>query len=107
MQINYKIFKFTIEAETQINLPDFKGSAFRGGFGNVFRKITCVLKRFDCIECPLKNRCIYAYVFETVGSCEAEIFNMHNTKKFHIHLFLSLLMKRKINFYPGKKFILM
>ena len=57
MQINYKIFKFTIEAETQINLPDFKGSAFRGGFGNVFRKITCVLKRFDCIECPLKNRC--------------------------------------------------
>jgi CRISPR-associated endoribonuclease Cas6 len=103
MQINYKILKFTTEAETQINLPDFKGSAFRGGFGNVFRKITCVLKRFDCIECPLKNRCIYAYVFETVGNSEAEIFNMHKYEKIPHPFIFEPPDEKKNKFLPGEK----
>lgn len=103
MQINYKILNFTVEAETQINLPDFKGSAFRGGFGNVFRKITCVLKRFDCVECPLKKRCIYAYVFETVGDNEAEIFNMHKYEKIPHPFIFEPPNEKKNTFLPEEK----
>lgn len=103
MQINYKILHFTVQAETQINLPDFKGSAFRGGFGNVFRKITCVLKRFDCVECPLKSRCIYAYVFETVGNSEAKIFNMNKYEKVPHPFVFEPPYERKNTFLSGEK----
>ncbi|GAB5046954.1 CRISPR system precrRNA processing endoribonuclease RAMP protein Cas6 [Thermodesulfovibrio sp. TK110] len=97
MQINYKVLDFTIKAETEIKLPDFKGSAFRGGFGNVFRQITCVLKRYNCVECPLKAKCIYAYVFETVSDGTADFFNMHKYEKVpHPFVFEPPLNRKKI-----------
>ncbi|MEJ5227397.1 CRISPR system precrRNA processing endoribonuclease RAMP protein Cas6 [Thermodesulfovibrio sp.] len=81
MIIPYQKFKFIMEAIEEIHLPYYKGSAFRGGFGNVFRKITCALKRQDCSECLLKSRCIYSYVFETSPSESSQIFNMQNYEK--------------------------
>lgn len=81
MIIPYQKFKFVMEAIDEIHLPYYKGSAFRGGFGNVFRKITCALKRQDCSECLLKSRCIYAYVFETFPSESSQIMNMHKYEK--------------------------
>lgn len=81
MIIPYQKFKFVMEAIEEIHLPYYKGSAFRGGFGNVFRKITCALKRQDCSECLLKSRCIYAYVFETFPSESSQIMNMHKYEK--------------------------
>ncbi|MCS7214794.1 MAG: CRISPR system precrRNA processing endoribonuclease RAMP protein Cas6 [Thermodesulfovibrio sp.] len=81
MIINYQKFKFIMEAIEEIHLPYYKGSAFRGGFGNVFRKITCILKKQDCTECLLKSRCIYAYVFETFPSSSAQIMNMQKYEK--------------------------
>lgn len=103
MQINYKILEFTIKAETELKLPDFKGSAFRGGFGNVFRQITCVLKRYDCVECPLKAKCIYAYVFETVSDGAADFLNMHKYERVpHPFVFEPPLSKKKI-FLPGQE----
>jgi len=81
MIIPYQKFKFIMEAVEEIHLPYYKGSAFRGGFGNVFRKITCALKRLDCSECLLKSRCIYSYVFETSPSESSQIMNMHKYEK--------------------------
>lgn len=52
-------------------LPQYKGSAFRGGFGHVFRKVACPLR---CREgCQLPANCIYAYVFETPPPAESRI----------------------------------
>lgn len=65
MIIRYQKFNFTIEATEPIGLPYYKGSTFRGGFGNAFKRVVCALKRNDCSECLLKTRCVYAYIFET------------------------------------------
>lgn len=81
MQIPYQKYAFRIEAIEEIHLPYYKGSTFRGGFGNMFRKIVCALRRQDCIDCMLKSRCIYAYVFETPSNEGAEIMNMHKYEK--------------------------
>lgn len=103
MQINYKVLEFAIKAETELKLPDFKGSAFRGGFGNVFRQITCVLKRYDCVECPLKAKCIYAYVFETVSDGAADFLNMHKYEKVpHPFVFEPPLSRQKV-FQPEEE----
>lgn len=48
-----------------LEFPVFKGSVFRGNFGNVFRKIVCLYRENDCSECLLKHRCAYAYIFDT------------------------------------------
>jgi len=58
-------FTFLLKAQELINLPVYKGSTFRGAFGHTFRKIVCVLKKDDCSQCLLKEKCIYSYVFET------------------------------------------
>lgn len=81
MQIPYQKFTLTIEAIEEIHLPYYKGSTFRGGFGNMFRRIVCALKRQDCIGCLLKSRCIYAYVFETSPAEGSDIMNMHKYEK--------------------------
>mgnify|MGYP001059926072 CR=1 FL=1 len=65
MVIRYAKYQFTIKALASLILPPYKGSTFRGGFGNAFKKVVCALKRIDCKDCLLKTRCIYAYIFET------------------------------------------
>ena len=64
---NFKISKFiiTIDPLEEIILPKYKGSTFRGAFGNVFRRVVCINKISDCVGCFLKEKCIYSYIFET------------------------------------------
>lgn len=76
MNINYLKTSFTIEAIDSLMLPYFKGSTFRGGFGNAFRRVVCALKKKDCKECLLKTRCIYAYIFETAPPEGTQIMGM-------------------------------
>ena len=59
-------FKFLLEAAETLHLPEYKGSALRGGFGHAFRKVVCVDKsRQDCGECLLVQQCAYSRIFET------------------------------------------
>lgn len=81
MQIPYQKFTLTLEAIEELHLPYYKGSTFRGGFGNIFRRIACVLRLQDCLDCMLKSRCIYAYVFETSSNEGADIMNMHKYER--------------------------
>ncbi len=46
-------------------LPVFKGSTFRGVFGVALKKVLCALKRQECPQCLLRERCVYSLVFET------------------------------------------
>jgi len=80
MKITYIKTNFLIKPEDELRLPYFKGSGFRGAFGNVFRKIACALKRSDCENCMLKNSCVYAYVFETPPPTNRYILNMGKYK---------------------------
>jgi len=77
MIIRYQKYNFTIEASEPLLLPDYKGSTFRGAFGNAFKRVVCALKRNDCRECLLKTRCVYVYVFETSPPEGTEIMGMN------------------------------
>lgn len=80
MKITYLKTLFKIKALEELNLPYFKGSTFRGVFGNTFKKIACVLKTQVCEECILKNSCVYSYIFETPPPSDKTIFNMSKYK---------------------------
>lgn len=58
-------FHFILRAKEPIFLPPYKGSALRGGFGNSFRKVCCVVRNQECQSCSLNQSCAYAYIFET------------------------------------------
>jgi CRISPR-associated endoribonuclease Cas6 len=64
---NFKIssYQFHIKPLDHLTLPLYKGATFRGGFGYAFRKVVCSTHQQNCIECLLKDKCIYAYIFET------------------------------------------
>jgi len=81
MIVQYQKFNFTIEAKEPLILPHYKGSTFRGGFGNVFKQVICVLKKKDCKDCLLKTRCVYIYVFETTPLGDAQIMNMNKYER--------------------------
>jgi len=61
----YGNYTFACHFETDAVLPAYKGSTFRGAFGMALKRVVCVLKRQECPECLLKERCLYTCVFET------------------------------------------
>lgn len=61
----YGNYRFNCRFEGDAELPVFKGSTFRGVFGHALKRAVCALKRQDCPECILRERCLYTRVFET------------------------------------------
>jgi hypothetical protein len=66
-------FVFQIVAKEELNLPAYKGSAFRGLFGHSLRKVVCVTQMIDCRDCMLRDNCAYAYIFETANSRDEHV----------------------------------
>lgn len=64
----YGKYQFLCSLENEASLPFYKGSTFRGIFGRALKKVVCALKRQECDQCLLKQRCLYALVFETSES---------------------------------------
>jgi CRISPR-associated endoribonuclease Cas6 len=58
-------FIFTAKAITTLKLPQYKGSTFRGGFGQNLKRTVCINKDDECSQCILHQNCIYTYIFET------------------------------------------
>lgn len=79
MRVDCKSFIFKIKAKDIIVLPSYKGSTFRGGFGNAFRRVVCALKKSDCGDCLLKERCIYSYIFETPPPSQTKVMTKYTT----------------------------
>lgn len=57
--------KFYLKTIEPIILNKFKGFTLRGGFGYIFKKTVCINFSRECEKCILKNKCAYAYIFET------------------------------------------
>lgn len=76
MKIPYLKINFTIQADEDLFLPQFKGSTFRGVFGSTFKKLVCAIKGEICTRCLLKKTCIYAYIFETAAEEGQEVMNI-------------------------------
>jgi len=69
-------YHFRLRALEETRLPRYKGGTLRGGFGNVFKRAICAYRDWraqDCPACPLRDRCAYAYIFETLPPAEVEI----------------------------------
>jgi len=66
-------FVFTIVAKDELNLPAYKGSAFRGLFGHSLRKVVCVTQMLECRDCMMRDNCAYAYIFETANSRDEHV----------------------------------
>lgn len=81
MIIPYQKFSIKIKALDDLFLPNYKGSTFRGGFGNAFKRVVCPLKEQQCNECPLREKCVYFYVFETSPDENSMILNMNKYEK--------------------------
>jgi hypothetical protein len=64
----YGNYLFSCIFEDEAVLPCYKGSTFRGVFGQALKKVVCALKKEDCSECLLEHKCIYSQVFETPSS---------------------------------------
>jgi CRISPR-associated endoribonuclease Cas6 len=77
VRIGYQTFTFSLEAKDILLLPSYKGSTLRGGFGNAFRRIVCALKKTDCSDCILKEKCVYSYVFETPPPADTKIMKKY------------------------------
>ncbi len=57
------LFEFTIQALNTIEFASFNGSALRGGFGDVLRKLTCHTGLADCSTCPSFRDCPFTRIF--------------------------------------------
>ncbi len=60
----YERFRFFIRITSRTILPPYKGSVFRGAFGNAFRKAVCIQRTGDCSACVAASRCLYRLCFE-------------------------------------------
>jgi hypothetical protein len=61
----YGRYIFSIQFEDNVILPAYKGSTFRGVFGHALKAVVCAVKRQDCHDCLIREKCIYHYTFET------------------------------------------
>ncbi|GAB5045822.1 CRISPR system precrRNA processing endoribonuclease RAMP protein Cas6 [Thermodesulfovibrio sp. TK110] len=104
MKIFYQKYTFYIKAIDPLYLPYYKGSTFRGGFGNVFRKVACPLRLMDCKECIMKQQCVYSYIFETYPAENSIILNMNKYEKIP-HPFIIEPPEYEEQYFPQGKII--
>ena len=64
-EFKFAKFRFYLQPLEKIYLPRYKGSALRGGFGNIFKKTVCMNSVWECNKCLLQEKCVYSYIFET------------------------------------------
>lgn len=64
MQLPIARYRFECVATDEVRMPFYSGSALRGAFGYMLRKVTCMTKQPVCDGCPLRRTCPYGQVFE-------------------------------------------
>ncbi len=73
-KLYFSVFTFTAEVTEEIIISEYKGSTFRGGFGNSFKKLVCINpKEKDCLRCMINTSCSYFKIFE--GHADEETRN--------------------------------
>ena len=73
------LFSFVLKADSDLQLPVYKGSTLRGGFGHAFRRACCTVRKKDCADCIFKNQCAYSWVFETPVPDGAEMLRKYTS----------------------------
>jgi len=94
-------YRFSCTFLDEAILPEYKGSTFRGVFGHALKRVVCALRRRDCADCLLRDRCLYVFVFETPapGSPHDE----PKPSPFHPYV-LSPVPDERTHYRPGDTF---
>jgi len=58
-------FRCIFRTTTEIHLPDYSGSTFRGAFGNTLKRAVCIRSDRNCENCLVRDTCVYLWIFET------------------------------------------
>ncbi|HEU4964477.1 MAG TPA: CRISPR system precrRNA processing endoribonuclease RAMP protein Cas6 [Bacilli bacterium] len=96
-------YRFVLEAGEQgLDLPPFKSSAFRGGFGHVFKSLTCKHPGVECGACEIQHSCPYVYVFETKPPADSKVLkNFENVPRPYV--IVTRFDDQKMRFSPGER----
>ncbi|MBF0109735.1 MAG: CRISPR system precrRNA processing endoribonuclease RAMP protein Cas6 [Magnetococcales bacterium] len=65
--LGFPLGRYRLEwrVRTPIRLPEYAGSALRGGFGRALRQLGCMARQPVCDGCVMIRSCPYATIFET------------------------------------------
>lgn len=80
-------YRLTLVARDPLDLPPYKGSTLRGGFGINFKRMVCFQPEGQrCQACLLRHNCPYPYLFESFPPPDAEVLskNEYVTRPFVI-----------------------
>ncbi|MFQ5858292.1 MAG: CRISPR system precrRNA processing endoribonuclease RAMP protein Cas6 [Anaerolineae bacterium] len=95
-------YRFDIEAFEPLNLPAYKGSTLRGGFGYAFKKMVCIQKDWrKCTPCQLGNTCPYGYIFETSVPEDSEV--LRSLREVPIPFVIEPPLDDKTAYRPGDR----
>lgn len=87
--------------EQGLELPPYKGSTLRGGFGAAFRRIACSMRKKNCRNCLIMPNCPYTYVFETTPPPGSEVLRLYTSIPRPFVIEPPLVKKTEYN--PGER----
>lgn len=61
-------YRFSFQMVDNLSLPHYAGSTLRGVFGHALRRLACMTRQKECIDCPLLETCPYSRIFATPPS---------------------------------------
>ncbi len=64
--LEFAVFEFLLVPQGTVVFPGFKGNVFRGALGKTMRNLTCAFKEKACSDCLIRDKCIYARIFESL-----------------------------------------
>lgn len=95
-------YEIVLEAGDEgLQLPSYKGSTLRGGFGKAFQQVVCAQRDKDCHHCLLQNNCAYSYIFETAPPPGGQILRKY--ENIPRPFILEPPLEAKTNYQPGEK----
>jgi CRISPR-associated endoribonuclease Cas6 len=104
-KLEFAAFEFVLVPADTIVFPEFKGNVFRGAVGKTLRNLTCAFKGKNCIDCLIRDKCVYSRIFESIHFEGESIlkkvekaphpFVLYVPEKYH----LEYPVNKKIHFY--------
>lgn len=72
------VYRAHLRAQTDVLLPGYVGSTWRGAFGLGLRQAACVTRQPACPGCSSLSTCAYSYLFETPRPSSALKMRRHD-----------------------------
>lgn len=65
MQLPYQTYLFTLQFDHETHLQKFPPFFIRSVIGKELRRVACVFPGRNCIDCSVREKCAYSFLFET------------------------------------------